>query len=172
MNTSAVIAVGAVVLIAMTAVGAVMLLSKPSGTLAIQVTDSPGIAPSHLYMNISDIMLQGDGHSSVRFKVSGGHFDLLGLVNVTQTLGSNVVPAGNYTLIRFNVTSAIATIGGENITLTVPSGELKVSLHPHLQVRTGETTNVVLDITADMTNISQSGNLTPHVNVKNVTYGG
>jgi hypothetical protein len=82
-------------------------------------------------------------------------------------LGSTKVPAGNYSVIRFTVSSAVATISGKNVTLKVPSGKIKVPLN--FQIKAGATTTVVLDITADMTNISASGNLRPVVNVKSVS---
>jgi len=69
-------------------------------------------------------------------------------------------------MIRFTVSSAVATIAGVNSTLNVPSGEVKLPVQ--FQVKSGETTRIVVDITADMTNISASGNLRPVVTVKSI----
>ncbi|MDG6901833.1 MAG: DUF4382 domain-containing protein [Nitrososphaerota archaeon] len=138
-----------------------------NGSLAIGVTDSPVSNVSHIYLTISDIQLQGQGNSSVNFKVNSTSFDLLSFVNVTKMLGSESIPAGNYTMIRFTILSATATIGGKNTTLNVPSGQVKVPLS--FRIASGKTTTVVIDVTADMTNISASGNLRPVVTVKSVT---
>ncbi len=140
-------------------------LSAGQGSVSIGFTDAPAQGVTHIYITISNIMLQGTGNTSMSYS-SGTQFDLLGLVNVTEMLGSTQVPAGNYTMIRFTVTSAVATILGSNATLKVPSGEIKVPLT--FQVRSGATTTIVLDISADMTNISASGNLRPVVTVKSV----
>ncbi|MBI3859610.1 MAG: DUF4382 domain-containing protein [Thaumarchaeota archaeon] len=169
MKTSGIIAVGVLLLIVIAGIGAYAILSRPMGTLNIRVTDAPTPGLTNLYLTVSDISLQNEANSTVNFNVNASEFDLLQLTNVTMLLGSNSIPAGNYTMIRFNVTTATATINGENVSLKVPSGELKVSVHPHIQVQSGKTTTVVLDMTADMTNISTSYNLTPHVNVKEVT---
>ncbi len=161
------IAAIAIVAIIVVAVGAYVLLSRPSGTLNVIVTDAPAAGISHLYLTVSDITLQGDGNSSTSFKVTATQFDLLSLQNVTKLIGSNSISAGNYTMIRFTVVSAVATESGTNVTLTVPSGEVKVPIH--FQVSGGKTTSITLDITADMTAISTSGNLRPVVTVKSVT---
>lgn len=138
-----------------------------SGTLAIGFTDAPVGNVSHIYLTMTDVQLDGPGNTSVNFRVNSTSFDLLSLLNVTKMMGSNSVPAGNYTMIRFTITSATATIAGSNVTLKVPSGQVKLPLS--FQVSSGKTTTVVVDVTADMTNISASGNLRPVVTVKSIT---
>ncbi len=154
------------------AIGASMLLtSRPTGKLVIGVTDSPiNSDVTHIYLTISDIKLQGDGNSTVSYKINATTFDLIQLDNVTKMLGNNSIPVGNYTMIRFTVVSAKATISGVNVSLTVPSGEIKVPLtDQQLQVKSGMTTTVVIDITANSTNISASKNLSPVVHVKSIS---
>lgn len=155
------------VVIVVAAGGYILLSSRPSGTLVLGVTDSPIVSGvTHVYLTITNVEFQGNGNATVPYKVNSTQFDLLRLVNVTKMIGSNKVPAGNYTMVRFTVTSAMATISGANVTLTVPSGEVKVPLH--FQVYSGKTTSLVLDISADMTNISASHNFRPVVKVKSV----
>jgi len=162
-----IIAVALVVVIAVAAGGYILLSSKPTGTLVLGVTDSPiASSATHVYLTITNVEFQGNGNTTVSYKVNSTQFDLLRLVNVTKMIGSNKVLVGNYTMVRFTVTSAMATISGSNVTLTVPSGEVKVPLH--FQVYSGKTTTLVLDITADMTNISASHNFRPVVTVKSV----
>jgi len=168
MKTSTVIAIAIVVLII---AGAAVYYyeanySVGKGTLSLAVTDAPIGSVSHLYLTISSIELQGNGNSSTTYQAGSIQFDLLSLLNVTKLLGNVSIPAGNYTMIRFTVSSAVATIAGVNSTLNVPSGEVKLPVQ--FQVKSGETTRIVVDITADMTIISASGNLRPVVTVKSI----
>jgi hypothetical protein len=168
MKKSTMVVLALVVVVAVIA-GATYFLMSPasgSGTLFVGITDGPVGNVSHIYLAISSITLQGTGNASTTYKVNSTAFDMLSLINVTKMLGSQTVPVGNYTMIRFTVISAVATIAGSNRTLTVPSGEVKVPLN--FQVSSGKTTTVVLDVTADMTSISASGNLRPVVTVKSI----
>lgn len=162
MKTSTVVAAAVLVVVVVAGVVAAMFLIAPSGNLVIGVKDAPSTGSvSHIYLTITDMTLQGSGNSSTTYKVNATTFDLLKLTNVTKMLGKDSVPAGNYTMVRFRVTAAKATVSGNNVTLTVPSGEIKVPFH--FTVASGKTTTVVLDITADMTAISASNNLRPTV---------
>lgn len=173
MKTSIVAAI--VLIVGVAAVAAAFFATAPAsaqtGTLVVGVTDSP--IPSnftHIYLTITDITLQSSSNSSVSYKVNATSFDLLSLLNVTKMLGANKVPVGNYTMIRFNVTGAVATISGTNHTLNVPSGQVKVPMtNQQLQVKSGQTTKIVLDITPEMTLVSSSYNLRPVVTIKTIT---
>lgn len=102
------------------------LANSSNGTLSIGIMDSPIQNVSHIYLTISNIMLQGNGNSTVAYNNGQVQFDLLSLVNVTRILGNVSIHSGNYTMIRFTIISAVATIAGSNLTLKVPSGEIKV----------------------------------------------
>jgi Domain of unknown function (DUF4382) len=137
-------------------------LPSGNGTVAIGVRDSPLGSVSHVYLAISGIELQGTGNSTTAtYQAAQEKFDLLSLVNVTKMMGNVNVPAGNYSMIRFTIVSAVATIGNTNVTLNVPSGQVKVPIP--FQVKSEKTTTIVLDITADQTEISASNNLRPVV---------
>jgi Domain of unknown function (DUF4382) len=168
-NSAVVVVVVVLIVVAAVAGGTYLLLRGPStGTLAIGVTDAPvGSNVTHIYLTISSIVLQSSDNATTTFKVNATQFDLLSFVDVTEMLGSDSIPAANYTMIRFNVTGAQATISGVNVTLTVPSQEVKVPIH--FEVQANKTTTVVLDITVDTTNISAAHNLRPVVLVKSVT---
>ncbi len=162
MKTTTVVVAVVLVAIVLGGIGASIYLTKPTGYLVIGVKDAPSTnGVTALYLTITDIKLQGEGNASATYKVNATTFNLLKLVNITKMLGKNTVPAGNYTMVRFTVTAATATISGSNKTLTVPSGEIKVPLH--FTIASGKTTTVVLDISADMTAISASHNLRPTV---------
>jgi hypothetical protein len=159
MRRSIVLLIALIVVVAASSAVIFQFTPAASGTLAIGLTDAPTQDVSHIYLTISNIELEIDGNTT-----ENTQFDLLALVNVTKMLGNVSVPAGNYTMIRLNVASALATIDGANVTLKVPSGEIKVP--NHFQIQSGKTTTIILDITADNTNISASGNLRPIVTVK------
>ncbi len=162
MKTSTLLAAVVLVVVVGAGVAAATLLTTPTGSLVIGVKDAPSTGNvSHIYLTITDMTLQGSANSSTTYKVNATTFDLLKLANVTKMLGKNTVPAGNYTMVRFSVTKAIATISGSNVTLKVPSGQIKVPFH--FTVAAGKTTTVVLEIEADMTEISASNNLRPTV---------
>lgn len=166
--------IAAVVLLAVAAVAVYFvgpgLGGGGTGTVVVGITDSPVPGNvTHIYLTITDITLQTESNSSVTYKVNATTFDLIGLTNVTKLLGPNSVPVGNYTMIRFNVTSAVATIAGANQTLNVPSGQVKVPLTTQkLEVKAGMTTKVVLDVVPDMTNVSTSYNLRPVVTLRSI----
>ncbi|MDG7009634.1 MAG: DUF4382 domain-containing protein [Nitrososphaerota archaeon] len=82
LKTLVVAAVVVVVVVVVGAAAAVLLMS-PSGSLIVRVTDAPSTGTvSHIYLSITDIVLQGAGNSSVTFKVNATTFDLLALQNV------------------------------------------------------------------------------------------
>src|SRR5579875_3761752 len=129
-NIVAAIAIAVVFLVAAgAAIGLAYTRSSASdGTLAIGVHDSPIAGETHLYLTISNIELQGSDNNTVTYQKGSVTFDLLSLVNVSKMLGNVSVPSGNYTMIRFSILSATAVIGGVNVTLNVPSLQVKVPL--------------------------------------------
>lgn len=162
LKTSTMAAVAAVIVVIAVGGVAAFYLASPTGYLVVGVKDAPSTgAVTHIYLTMTDLTLQGSGNSSTSFKVNATTFDLLKLTNVTKYIGKNSIPTGNYTMVRFTVTAAVATISGTNRTLTVPSGQIKVPTH--FTVASGKTTTIVLDIAPDMTAISASNNLRPVV---------
>ncbi|MDG6906495.1 MAG: DUF4382 domain-containing protein [Nitrososphaerota archaeon] len=156
----------AIVIIIIVAAAGVFLYygTKSTGTLSLQVEDAPSNV-SNLYLTVSNIELQGTGNATTTFKTGSVTFDLLALVSVTKMLGNDTVPVGNYTMIRFTIVSAVATVGGSNVSMTVPSGQVKVPTQ--FQIASGKTTTIVLEINPGQIEISASNNLrpvvTPHV---------
>jgi hypothetical protein len=162
-NKTIAAAIGIAVVVVLAATIAIYYGNRQSnGTLSVQIKDSPVSGVSHIYLTVSNITLQGeDSNSSTTFKLGSVTFDLLALVNVTKNIGNATIPDGNYTMIRFTILSATATIAGANVTLSMPSNQVKVPIH--FEIASGKTTSIVLDITADQTLISASDNLRPLV---------
>lgn len=133
---------------------------RSTGTLTVQVKDATSNV-SNLYLTISNVELQGSGNSTTTFKTVTITFDLLAFVNVTRILENDSVLVGNYTMIRFTIVSAVATIDGVNESLTVPSTHVRVPTQ--FQVTSGKTTTIVLEINPGWINISASRNLRPVV---------
>jgi hypothetical protein len=70
------------------------------------------------------------------------------------------IPVGNYSKLRLSILTANATyMNGENVTLRVPSGKIDVIVH--FEIKSGETTKLLLDMQADWVAISHSKNLRP-----------
>jgi hypothetical protein len=121
-------------------------LSNGNASVGFQGTQESGV--THIYLTITDITFQGGSNTtdSVYF-TSPTTIDLLSLVDVTKMLGDVSVSPGHYNMIRFDVSSAVATISGYNQTLKVPSGEVKAPVQ--FDVARGQTTSIILTISAD-----------------------
>jgi hypothetical protein len=95
-------------------------------------------------------------------------FDLILIEDVNDILGEKELEAGKYTQIRLLVTSAIATIDGEEKTLKVPSGKLKL-IHP-FTIEANKTTSLILDFDAEKSVVergnSGSYNLKPTIKIE------
>lgn len=132
------------------------------GTASVGFQGEPENGISHLYLNVSEIDFQGGPNTTDAVYLSSStNFDLLSLVNVTKLLGDVSIWPGHYVMIRFVVNSAVATIGGKNVTLKLPSGEVKVPLQ--FDVASGHVTNIVLTIYADNIQIIHNHILRPVV---------
>jgi hypothetical protein len=141
------------------------------GTLMILFTDAP-VNLTHLNVTIDSFSILGDsGEISLPLLNNADHvsFDVLALQNITETISSSPVPAGNYTKMRMTVSQANATFpDGTWENLQVPSG--KTDIIAHFEVKTGGATVILVDMQADWVAISQSGNLRPVLKVKSITY--
>jgi len=128
------------------------------GTLSIMLTDPP-VTPSGVtavYVTYSNIMvhISDAGNQSGWHSVnSQGSINLLGSVNVSQTLGTVSVPSGYYNLIRFNLTSAKVTYYGSNFTAFVPSSELTVRIVGGLEVNSSKPSAAIIDLQTTVVNI-------------------
>ena len=128
--------------------------SYASGTLSVKITDPPkdwGNA-THVYIKYSAISVHkaGEGNETGWATVvsSAGWTNLRDALNTTKTLGSGALGPGTYNLIRFEVTEAIVTVGGQNYTATVSSGKLNIAVvQGGVTINAGQTSTIIIDIT-------------------------
>lgn len=140
------------------------------GRLIIEIMDKP-VVLKHLNITIDSLSIkrvEDDVEEWIDLELLGGeptYFDLLALVNVTMTLSDTEIPTGNYTMIKMHVLTANATYpDGQTVELNkVPSEYIKVLLKPHLEMKSGGSIKVTIDLEPDKAKIaiSQSLNLKP-----------
>jgi hypothetical protein len=136
------------------------------GTLTVQIMDKP-VELKNLNMTIDWARIQDQNGNWVNLTLMTApfYFDLLSLQNVSETLSSTEIPAGNYTMIAMHVLTANATyLDGSTADLNVPSDVIKVLLKPQLGLEDGGQVTVLIDIQPDDINsiaISHSLNLRP-----------
>lgn len=80
--------------------------------------------------------------------------DLVAIITTPETLGTFTIAPGDYTEIRFNVTSAIASISGANVTLNASGSNVLDAHFPgQLVLSTGQSATITADFTADNTSL-------------------
>lgn len=141
-----------------------------TGKLTILITDKP-VTLKTLNLTIDWAKIKGEDEKWLDLNLTETpfYFNLLDLQGVQTTLcDENEIPAGNYTMIWMHVLTANATnIEDEYLgELRVPSNVIKVLLHPHLQLESGEEATVLIDLEPEDLNsiaISKTLNLRPVV---------
>ncbi len=144
--------------------------AQATGKITIEVTDEP-VEIDELWLTINEIQIQGDsGWVTLKLVDSASPFNLLELQDISAKLAEEaVVPPGDYSIIKLNVSAASATIGEETIDVTVPSGAIKVLLQPKLNIEEGDDATVVIDLQPDdLQSISNSHTINIRPVVKSV----
>jgi hypothetical protein len=141
------------------------------GTLSILLTDPPNIPKgvSKLYISYSELEVHvshAGNQSGWTLVQSSGQVELLGTVNVSQTLSSVKLATGDYNEIRFNITSAAVTFDGGNYTAFVQSAELIVPIVNGIPVNATGSAAAIIDISPTVINIGSSS--TPEFIIKSV----
>ena len=168
------ITIAAVIVVAVVVVGAGYLLATymaPGnfGTVRLFMTDPPHYSDNVTSINITFTQIalnqvNSTGNDTwIVLTSSATTIDLLQIVNVTQSLGSFKVPAGNYSQIRFMATNATAVIDNQIVHLPIPGGAetgLKVHFQTPFQITVNGIVTITIDITADNDGI-HNGKLIP-----------
>ena len=150
-----------------------------SGTMNIYLTDAPPASPqfSYLLINVSSVVLSYEGNVSTSpptnqwvFNVpasSGTNVNLTSLVNSSALLGATKVPAGNVTMITFQISGARAYFADGNSTQlkVVANGKLMVPIN--FTVNANGQSDLTVDITPNSIHLSHGSTpvLTPVVHV-------
>lgn len=136
--------------------------SSGYGTLQISMIDPPNVPPevTSVYINYSAIQVHiaNAGNKSGWYNVaSSGTVNLTSLIANSKMLGKSSLPSGTYNIVRFNVTSALVTVGGKNYTASVPSGWVQATLTGGVDVKQGYTSGLLINITPRVTGNLVSG---------------
>lgn len=132
--------------------------SQKKGTLDIKVTDAP-VDLSSLNITVDQFEVhQQETDQWINVTISGGQvtFDLVKLNNITQDAALDQIPPGNYTKIRMHILSAMGQINGSSDGVTVRFPPDKLDVIVHFEVKTGETTSIILDIQVDTLKIAEN----------------
>jgi hypothetical protein len=140
-----------------------------AGTLIVLLTDAP-VDLEHLNVTMDSFSVLNES-DEIDLPLTGGanetSFDLLALQNITETISTAQIPAGNYTKMRMGIKDANATFSnGSWIPLRVPPEHIDIIVH--FEIKNASSTVVLIDMQADWVAISQSGNLRPVFKVKSV----
>ncbi len=130
------------------------------GTLVVAIKDAP-VELSELFVTIDSVEVQNQGSGWTKLPFIEGtdsvNFDLLTLKDISEDLSTTLIPQGDYSKIRLHIKDATATYSdGTTAALNVPSDKIDIIIK--FQINEGETTTVLIDMTAS---ISNQGNLKP-----------
>ena len=138
-----------------------------TGVLVLKITDAPPfMQPTSLNITIDSILVHkagDDNETWIAFDLDGNQtFDLVALGNVTDLIGANELPVGNYTMIKVHISRAIADFNEEKgVELTVPSEYIKIPVS--FTIKDDVATIILLDITYDSVVVSAGHRLSPVV---------
>ena len=157
LRSSYIIAIIVVIIVVIAGAAFVATLSG-NGTVTLLVKDPPSYSSDVSSINVTfskielNQVVAGGNESWVTLTGTSTIVDLLKIINATETLGSFNVPVGNYSQIRFMVSSVTARINGQIVILSIPSGNetgLKVHFEEPFQLKSGETVTITIDIRAN-----------------------
>ncbi|MDQ1279456.1 MAG: hypothetical protein QG670_718 [Thermoproteota archaeon] len=146
---------GILIAILIIAITPMILPVANAGTLVIKVTDAP-VDLKHLNLTVDSFEVKNKTDSWISIPITGGRisFDLLSLNGVTLDAAMSNLKPGNYTMIRMHVveglafTNATSNIeGSQPFAVRVPSEKIKIPVE--FEIKTGDTTIVILDIMAN-----------------------
>ncbi|TLY12544.1 MAG: DUF4382 domain-containing protein [Thaumarchaeota archaeon] len=137
--------------------------SRAPGTLSVLLTDPPhvplGVTKVYIaYSNLAVHVSEAGNQSGWTLLKSDGSIELLGTVNVSQTISSVKIAAGEYNLLRFNISSAQVTYNGKNYTAFVPRSALIVPIVGGIEVNASKPSATIINIQPTVYNIGSASN--------------
>src|SRR3989449_8559532 len=137
--------------------------NRAPGTLSVLLTDPPhvpvGVTKVYIsYSNLQVHVSEAGNKSGWTLLKSGGSIELLSTVNVGQTISSVKIAAGEYNLLRFNISSAQVTYNGKNYTAFVPTSALTVPIVGGIEVNASKPSATIVNIQPTVYNIGSESN--------------
>src|SRR2546427_8924370 len=137
--------------------------SGAPGTLSVLLTDPPhvplGVTKVYIaYSNLAVHVSEAGNQSGWTLLKSGGSIELLSTVDVSQTISSVKIAAGEYNLLRFNISSAQVTYNGKNYTAFVPRSALIVPIVGGIEVNASKPSATIINIQPTVYNIGSASN--------------
>ena len=151
------------------------------GSVTLSITDPPQALPGnshqydpsiiHIYLTFSTVQIHqgglGNPSNNTWTTIVGSPrvVDMISVLTTTKVLGTTRLSTGTYDQLRFPVATATVTFSNiGNVTYTVPSGSVKVSITGGgFESSPGSNVNLLLTISFDNSEIlAMNGQLTPH----------
>ena len=120
------------------------------GTIRVYFSDAPPEGVTAIEIKASSIeahMSGADEDQWVNLLTDPPVFDLVKAIGINVLLGTNDIPAGNYTQVRLDITDVTVTLNGQQVKATVPSDKLK--LVGNFTIEEGKSTSISLDFDAE-----------------------
>ena len=149
--------------------------SAQIGALSILVSDPPHLPANvtALFITYSNMFVHiaglpgSDGWVQVS---SAGTIQLLGTINIGQTVATASIPTGDYNMMRFNVSSAVVTFNNQNYSATVQRGNLTIHFFSNLTIDASAPSAIVVDVSPFVFNYGTTANPAFVVKPTAVTY--
>ncbi|MEM3404190.1 MAG: DUF4382 domain-containing protein [Nitrososphaeria archaeon] len=128
------------------------------GVLSILLTDPPTLPEgiTAVYITYSGLAVHAAESNQTHgwIEVGGeGTVDLLGLIDVSQTISSVNMESGKYNLLRFNITSSRVVFDGKEYPAVVRTGNITVPIIGGIEVKDDEPSATIIDIYPTVFNI-------------------
>lgn len=128
-----------------------------SGALSVMLTDPPSVPTgvTAIYLTYTDLGVHPRGFgNSTWIHVSGrGTIDTMKLVNLSQTISTDVVPSLTYDLVKFNISSVNIEYFGKNHTAAVSAGSLTAPILGDLVVNSSNLAAALVDLQPTVLNL-------------------
>jgi len=118
-----------------------------TGMLEVYVTDPPPPKMDKILVDIKNLEIHKTGGNWTSVAVDTDPFNLKEIEGIQEFLASQIVEAGRYTQIRFEVNSVKIVVGGDNYTAKVPSDKIKIV--GNFDVIDNNTTEIILDFNGE-----------------------
>ena len=127
---------------------------QPSGTLSVLMTDPPTVPANvtHVFITYANLAIHisdaSNGSGWLKLN-SQGELDLMGLINVTQTIATANVQTGVLNGIAFDVTSATVNYSGNNYSasLVYQKHTLIAWIAGGINITEGQSSDAIVDLT-------------------------